>query len=405
MANSNLTPTVVTKEALTVLHNNITFSRNVNRQYDDSNEMGGQKNGGVIQIRLPNRYITSTVVALGTGENNEDSVALTQATQRHVDINFTTQELTQDIGTFSERVITPAISVLAAMFDYDNMQVALGVANSAGTPGTTPTTAAHILAPHTLMNKFSTPTSQRFGVIDPNANAAIVGGATNIFNTGGTGDSQYKSGLVAANQLGYQELSMSQSVRNLTTGTRDLGDTILVNGTLSTEGGTTISIDGGTTTATVLVGDVFTVAGCFSVNPETKQVSADLQQFVVTADNTASGGAWTNIAISPAIYVAGTDGRQNVDSFPTDGLAVTFLGAAATAYPQNIVYHKDSFSIGTTALEMPEGVHFSAREMMDGVSMRCVRQYRIGTDDIPTRIDILYGSVVTRPETACRLWG
>ena len=406
MANSALTPTVVTKEALTILHNNITFTRNVNRQYDNSNSLGGQKNGGSIKIRLPNKYLTQTGAALATGtdlDTTETSVTISQGTQRHVDTNFTTQELTQDIDTFSERILQPGISVLASMFDYDCMSTTLSVANSVGTAGTTPATAAVLLDAHKYMNYFATPQGNRYACVNPDANAALVDGLKGLFNAQSTISDQFKSGLMGMNTLGYRDMSMSQNVRTHTCGTRALGDTILVNGTLSTEGGTTISIDGGTGSATVTAGDVFTVANVYSVNPETKQSTGKLQQFVVTTANTASSGAWTNIAISPAIYT--TTALQNVDSFPQDGAAITFIGTASTSYPQNIAFNKDAFVVATTDLEMPDGVHFSAREVMDGVSMRLVRQYRIGTDDIPCRIDILYGSVAARPEMACRIWG
>lgn len=405
MANSNLTPSVVTKEALDILHNNIVFCRNVNRQYDDSNELGGQKNGGSVKIRLPNKYTTSTGAALDVQDNVEQSVTISQTTQRHVDLNFTTQELTLDIDTFSERIIEPAVSVLAAMFDYDVMAETLKIGNSVGTPGTTPSSAANLLESQKYLNYFATPQSRRYGCVNEDANAALVAGASNIYNTTGKGDDQYKSGLIANNQLGFQELNMTQSVRTHTTGTRALADSTVMNETVAVEGQATLDVNGGTTTATITAGDVFTVAGVYSVNPETKQSTGKLMQFVCLALNTASTGAWTDISVYPAMYTSASKGLQNIDAFPASGAVVAFVGAEGTQYPQNITFHKDTFVVATTDLEMPEGVHFSAREVMDGISMRCVRQYRIGTDDIPTRIDILYGSVTARGETGCRTWG
>ncbi len=401
MANSNLTPDVVTKEALTILHNNIAFSRNANRQYDNSNEMGGQKNGGSVKIRLPNKYTTSTGAALAVQDNVESSVTIATTTQRHVDTNFTSEELTLDIDTFSERILEPGISVLAAMFDYDVMARTLDIANSAGTPGTTPSSAADLLEAQKFLNYFATPQSRRFGVINEDANASVVDGASNIFNTAGKGDDMYKAGLITSNMLGYQELSMSQSVRKHTTG--DYGGTTLVDDTVA-EGDSSINIDGLTVaTAQIKAGDVFTIAGVFSVNPQTKQSTGQLQQFVVTADATAATSN-ADLSVSPSFY-AGSGALQNISALPADNAAVTFLGAANTTYPQNIVFHKDTFVVATTDLIMPDGVDFASRQVLDGVSMRLVRQYRIGTDDIPCRIDILYGSVTTRPETGCRLWG
>jgi len=404
MANTNLTPDIITKEAIDILHNNLVFCRKINRQYDNSNEMGGQKNSGAIRVRLPNKYTTTTGAAISIEDTTEQSVTLPAGTQRHVDTNFTTKELTLDIDTFSERIIEPGMSVLASMVDYTTMQArALDVYNTVGTAGTTPATALVMLDAQTKMSNMGVPVSRRNAVVNPAASAALVDGLKLLYNSSSDISKQYKSGLMGSNVLGYDEISMSQSVSTLTHGTRALADTTLVNGTLSTEGGAVISVDGGTGSATIVAGDVFTVADCYSVNPETKVSTGQLQQFVCTATNTATTGAWTDIAISPAIYT--TTALQNVDSFPTDGKAVTFVGTESTVNPLNLAFHKDSFIMATTDLEMPEGVHFASRQVMDGISMRLVRQYRIGTDDIPTRIDLLYASVTARPETACRIMG
>jgi hypothetical protein len=144
MANATLKPDIITKEALTLFHNNLTFTRQANRQYDNSNSMGGQKNGGAIRIRLPNKYLTQTGAALASGtdlDTTEQSVTLPAGTQLHVDTNFTSTELTNDIDTFSERILSPGMSVLASMVDYRVLaDVTKQMHNSVGTAGTTPGT-------------------------------------------------------------------------------------------------------------------------------------------------------------------------------------------------------------------------------------------------------------------------
>jgi hypothetical protein len=259
------------------------------------------------------------------------------------------------------------------------------------------------LLEHKYLNYFAVPQGSRYACVDPDANATLVDGLKGLFNPSTTVADQFKTGMMGKNVLGFRDMSMSQSVYVHTCGTRSLTDTILVNGTLSTQGIAAISIDGGTGSATVTAGDVFTVANVYSVNPETKQSTGKLQQFVATALNTASAGAWTSIAISPAIYTTGP--LKNVDSFPADGAAITFIGTASTQYAQNVAFDSQSVIVATTDLEMPDGVHFASRQVMDNISMRLVRQYRIGTDDIPCRIDVLYASVLARKEGAVRIWG
>jgi P22 coat protein - gene protein 5 len=197
---------------------------------------------------------------------------------------------------------------------------------------------------------------------------------------------------------------MSQSIVSHTTGTRSTTDTILINGAISTQGSTTLAIDGGTTTATIVQGDVFTIANVFAVNPQTRQTTGSLQQFVCTATSTATAGAWATVSVSPAMYTAG-NALATIDAFPADNAAVTFTGSASTAYPQNLLYQKDAITFATADLLLPQGVDMASRQVHNGISMRIVRQYDINNDRMPCRIDVLYGFSVIRPQMAVRMWG
>jgi hypothetical protein len=210
--------------------------------------------------------------------------------------------------------------------------------------------------------------------------------------------------MMGTGVLGFDEVNMSQSIKQHTTGTRSTSDTILVNGAVTTQGATTINLDGGTGSATIKAGDVFTIAGVYAVNPQTRESTGSLQQFVCTSTATASSGAWTSVSISPAIYTS-SQALATVDSFPADNAAVTFLGAASTQYAQNLVYHKDAITLATADLLMPQGVDMASRQVHNGISMRIVRQYDINNDRMPCRIDVLYGYSAIRPQMACRMWG
>ena len=405
MSNSILTPTTVTREVGRILHNNLRFCRNINRQYDDSHKSTGQRDGGSIKLRLPNKYVTSTGAALAIQDTNEGSVTLTRGTQRHVDTNFTTDELTQSLDDFSKRILQPSITTLASNIDYDAMSMVTDIGNSVGDPGTAPATALVALQANAKLSEFAVPTSQRFIGLDPGANAAMVNGLSGFFNSSVKISSQYKEGVMGNMTLGFEEWYMSQSIRNHTTGSAAAAS-VLIDDTTFAEGMTDVIMDAGGAAGTILKGDVFTVADVYAVNPETKQSTGALLQMVCTASITADGaGQFAAVNFSPALYTSASDGLQNVDALPVNDAAVTIVGAASTTYPQNVAYHRDAFVLGTADLEMPQGVHFSAREVQDDISIRCVRQYRIGTDDIPCRFDVLYGYVVHRLEMACRIWG
>jgi len=172
---------------------------------------------------------------------------------------------------------------------------------------------------------------------------------------------------------------------------------------VSSQGATTIAITG-TGTQTIKKGDVFTIAGVYAVNPQTRESTGSLQQFVVTEDVTAAAGAYAAVSISPAIYTA-SHALATVDSFPQASAAITFLGSASTQYPQNLIYHRDAITFATADLVMPQGVDMASRQVHNGISLRVVRQYDINNDRMPCRVDVLYGYSVIRPQMAVRMWG
>jgi hypothetical protein len=292
---------------------------------------------------------------------------------------------------------------LASSIDADVANAYKTIFNTVGTPGTSPATALVLLQAQQKLNESAAGMAPRYATVNPAANAGLVNGLSGFFNPTTTISQQFKNGMMGTGVLGFDEINMSQSIKVHTTGSR--AGTILVNGAVSTQGQSTISIDGLTgATDTVTAGDVFTIAGVFAVNPQTRESTGSLQQFVVTAAQTGAGNALANMAISPAIYTS-TNALATVDSFPADNAAVTFVGTASTAYPQNLIYHKDAITFATADLVLPTGVDMAARAVHNGISLRIIRDYDINNDRMPCRIDVLYGFSTIRPPMACRLWG
>jgi len=337
MANSILTIDMITRKALEILENNLVITRNVNRQYDNSFAQEGAKIGTTLRIRLPDRALVTDGAALQVQDDNEQFTTLTVSSQKHIGINFTTAELTMQLDDFAERVLKPRVSQLASSIDADVANAYQGIFASVGTPGTVPSTSLVLLQGQQKLNEAAAPMSPRYATVNPAANAGLVEGMKGLFNPVSTISRQFKSGLMGEGILGYDEMAMSQSIKQHTTGTRTGAHTVTT--TVSTQGATTIAITG-TGTQTIKKGDVFTIGSVFAVNPQTRESTGSLQQFVATADATASGGAYT-VSVSPAIYTSG-QALATVDSFPQSGATVTFLGSASTQYPQNLLYHKDA---------------------------------------------------------------
>jgi hypothetical protein len=394
---------MITRKALEILENNLVLTRNVNRQYDDSFAVEGAKIGSTLRIRLPDRALVTDGAALQVQDDNEQFTTLTVASQKHIGVNFTSAELTMQLDDFAERVLKPRISQLASSIDADVANAYKSIFASVGTPGTVPSTSLVLLQAQQKLNEAAAVMSPRYATVNPAANAGLVEGMKGLFNPTDTVSKQFRNGMMGTGVLGFDEVNMSQSIKVHTTGSR-VG-TILVNGAVSTQGQSTISIDGLTgATDTVTAGDVFTIANVYAVNPQTRESTGSLQQFVVTAAQTGAGNALANMAISPPIYTSAS-ALATVDSFPADNAAVTFLGSASTAYPQNLIYHKDAITFATADLLLPQGVDMAARAVHNGISLRIVRQYDINNDRMPCRIDVLYGFSAIRPQMACRMWG
>jgi hypothetical protein len=400
MSNSLLTIDMITRKSLEILENNLVLTRNVNRQYDDSFAVEGAKIGSTLRIRLPDRALVTDGAALQVQADNEQYTTLTVSSQKHIGVNFTSAELTMQLDDFAERVLKPRVSQLASSVDADVATSYKGIYNSVGTPGTTPSTSLVLLQANQKLNEFATPMSPRYATVNPAANAGLVEGMKGLFNPTGTISRQFKNGMMGEGILGLDEINMSQSISTHLNG--DWGTTITVTSTVTTEGQSTLPISFTGSSKVWNVGDVFTIAGVYAVNPQTRQSTGSLQQFTVTSVGTGSSTATLNI--SPALYTAG-NALATVDAFPVAGAAVTMLGSALTAYPQNLVYHKDAISFATADLLLPQGVDMASRQVHNGISLRIVRQYDINNDRMPCRIDVLYGYAAIRPVTAVRMWG
>jgi len=402
VANSILTIDMITRKALEILENNLVITRNVNRQYDDSFAVEGAKIGSTLRIRLPDRALVTDGAALQVQDDNEQYTTLTVASQKHIGVNFTSAELTMQLDDFAERVLKPRISQLASSIDNDVANAYKSIYSSVGTPGTTPSTSLVLLQGNQKMNEYAAPMNDRYATVNPAANANLVEGMKGFFNPTSTISRQFTAGMMGTGVLGYDEVNMSQSIVNHTTG--NFPASPIVATTVTAQGQATLDISFTSGTKTVLKGDVFTISGVYSVNPQTRQSTGSLQQFVVTADNSVTSGTTMTLAISPALYTS-TNALATVDSFPASSATITFLGSASTAYPQNLIYHKNAITFATADLLLPQGVDMASRQVHNGISMRIVRQYDINNDRMPCRIDVLYGYNVIRAPMAVRLWG
>ncbi len=392
MPNTILTPTAVTREALRVLHQKLNFVGNIVRDYDDSFAQKGAKIGDTIKVRLPNQYVVRDGATLNAQDTTESSVSLQISSQKGVDLNFTSGELTLSLDDFSQRILEPAMSVLAANIEADSLNMALDVYQAVNNIGSAISLNKVLMGRKALNDALAPMDNQRTALLNTQDNVDLIDSLKGLFQDSEAIKKQYKEGIMG--RTAGMDFYENTLLANQATGTAASATTYTVNGANQTGSGVIVA----TGATTFKKGDIVTFAGCNRVHPETKADTGVLQQFVVTADH--AGGAGT-LQIAPAIVTTG--GAKNVSASPTNGGAVVKVGGASAIYKPSMVFHKEAFAFATADLIMPGGVDFAARETIDGLSCRIVRAYDINNDKFPCRLDILYGYKTLRAQLAARI--
>jgi len=411
MANTSLTASIVAKEALVILENELGILKRMYRAHESefNNNVNGYKVGDTISIRRPADFTVRSGATLSTQDVIEGKTTLTIDQQIGVDFQFTSTELTLQIQDLSERVIKPAMSSIVNYMTNDLLtQMYRGTYNWVGTPGSTVDSFADFAKAPERLDLMAVPQADRAAAFAPTDYWGLVGSQTALYASAIASDA-FRRGEMG--MVGGIDTLMSQVVPTHTVG--PLGGTPLVNGasqnvTYDTAKNTwaqSLITDGWTAAAAnrLKAGDVFTIASVFMVNPKTKASTGVLQQFVVNADVSSDGAGNLTANISPPIITSGP--HQTVNAAPADNAAITVLGSANTAYRQNLVFHKNTMGLAVVPLEMPQAAYNGARESYKGISVRVIPIYD-GTNDISKwRLDLLYGRKVLDPRLATRLSG
>lgn len=409
MANAYQNPSMYTDECLRILKNNIVLGSKVSRAQQSEFGKESMKIGDTINIRRPAQFTVRSGATFAAQDYTETSIPLVVNTQKGVDTSFTSSDMTLKLQDFSDRVLKPKMIRLAQQIDVDGYVNAKNtVAPLTGTVGTSPNNVSFLFDIGRKMDDFSVPRDgERYLAIDQGTTASLVASMTGFFNPNGQIGSQFKDGIFVdgTNTVGVK-IAMSQNVARHTVG--PLGGTPLTNGGAQgissgwANTGTLVT-DGWTAAAAqrLAQGDIITAAGCFQVNPVTKQSTGVLMQFVVQANASSDGSGNLTATISPAIITGGP--FQNVSAAPTDNGAITISGTASLALGRNLAWYKDAFALAVVPMvDLAFAGGWGAVRTQDGFSLRVFRQAAITTDSVGNRVDALYGWATPYPEQACQ---
>ena len=402
--NTLITPSIIAKESLFQLTNNLVMAMNVHREYKKE----FVKVGNSVSIRKPVKFTSTTGATLSKQDVEEGSVSITIDQRKHVGWGFNSEDLTLTVDQYAERYLKPANIRLANDVDLSLTGLYSSLFISAGTPGTTPNSFSTLGTAAQYLDEFAVPDDgMRKLVLNPASRWAMADALKGIY------DNSMPRELIRKGLLGRIanfDIYGDQNVAMHTCGARVDDAAILIdNGTLnsnSTPQANTMTIHmdgfGGNTANSLRVGDVFTIADVYSVNPISKQSTGRLMQFtVVTAVTPVSNES--DVVISPAIVSSGA--YQNVDAAPINDAAITFLGTNSTTFPQNLAFHKNALALVMCPLALPDGASFKARTQHDGISIRVVKDFSIVDDEDIIRLDILWGTKAIYGDLGSRLWG
>ncbi len=391
--NQLLNPSIITKETLVILENNLVAAGKVNRQFENQ----FVKIGASITVRKPNRFTVSSGPSLQIQDVQEPSTSITISNQKHVDFQFSSQDLTLTIEEFSERYLKPAAAELTNQLDYDVLQNTTSIQNLVGTPGTAPNSFAALAAVGQRMDEGAVPQDGRILVLNPAGYWALAAGLVGLY-VKSVAEPALKGYL--ANIANF-EIYQDQNVASLTNG--NYAGSGVVNGASQT--GSTVVTNGWTASRQIFLGgEVITFAGVYAINPKSRKSTNALQNFLVTGPVSSDASGNLSIPVYPAITLTGA--YQTVSASPANLAAVSVIsGNANTTYAQNVAFVKDTFGLVTVPMEIPDGVDFAARETYKGISLRVIRAYDINNDVFPARVDLLYGTTTFYPELGVRLTG
>jgi len=410
MANTLLTPTMITREGARILHQSCNAITNMNTQYDSSYANEGAKIGYTLNVRMPAKYTVRTTATLAAQDHTERSTPLTVQSQYGVDVNFTTAELTMELDDFSERVLSPAMqqlaaktegTVLAALYptvaNYTNattdgllnyrryQQNGKNITNELGCSGM----RSAILTPDSIV-EFNDAVKGLFQDSGRISKAFIEGqmGRTGGFDV-------FENTLTPAHTTG--SLAGSPVTTSATIGT----STTTANTWVSLS---QLTIDGATTTTTLTAGDIITIAGVYEVHPELKTNTGRLRRFSVQSAITATDNVTFNV--KPGLIYGSGNAYQNCvlsGVANTENLTITKIGAVSSQFKQDLFFHKDAFVFATADLiDVSKFGAWGSRATQDGIRLRIARQYDITNDKVPCRMDVLFGAGPLYPELASR---
>jgi hypothetical protein len=365
MPNTILTPSVIAREALVVLENNMVMANLVHRDYSDE----FTNVGDTVTVRKPAKF---------TAKNFTGSIIRQDATEgsvpvkidRHRDVSFevTSKEMTLDIRDFSAQLLSPAMRAIAQAVDEDLLNECASV--TASVPGTAnPTNLADIANLSKTLDIAKVPMDMRRLVLNPTHKYryALTDNLSKVAYAG-NGETLRNAELGRVYTL---DTYMDQNCPDTLAAIAGTATAFKVSGV---KGETKVALSSVTAaTATVKKGDCFILGG---------------YRYHFTADATAAAGAVAEVGIDAELVKDYTD-------------AEVYLANK----PHSLAFHRNALALVTRPLALPMGAAQAAIMSDNGLGIRVVYGYDQDSKKDTVSLDIIYGIKTLDASMAVKLVG
>lgn len=352
MAQLLVTPTLVAKEALAILKDNIAYPFLVHTDYEKDFYEGS---GVTVNVRKP-AVLEGKDFASQVSDQEITEATIPVKLDRHADVSvqLTSKELTLDLEDFSKQIIAPAMAALAEKINREIAAEALANAGKYEVGTAAPSDLKDISKLAKALDVKKAPVADRklvFGVSDKWKYAVVEN--LSFVNAAGS-NAVLREGAI--DRIYGLDAFWSQGNVNAEGATKGTQNSISV-ASGSTAG--QVDLSAGTGTNTFKKGEGFVYEG---------------KVYKFTADVTLTSGSASAVAVAPA--------------FPA---SVSATPVVVLQNDTTVAFHKNAIAFVNRPLSVPLGAPNAASASADGISVRIVYDYDSSTKKDRISFDLIYG--------------
>jgi len=373
MPNTLLTSSIIAKEAIIALENNLVAAGLVHR--DHSDDFAGV--GDTVSIRKPATFTASAYngATVTTQDAVETAVPVTLSNLMDVTFAVTSKELSLSIQDFRSQFIDPAVQAHAQSIDSALCALYRDVPYFAASGDTAWTTLRAFTAPRKTLNDNKAPFADRQMLLGSTADMRALA-IDAVVSAEKAASTEALRNAELGRVIGFSTYT-DQNIRTHTAGAGTVAANAVVNLLAGyAVGARDLSFDA--IASALKVGDVL--------------VMPDGNSHVVTVAGALATGA-QNVTVSPALRTALADN------------AICTIRNPGAATEESLAFHRNAFALVTRPLAPPMGAARVETVNWNGISLRVVYDYDRNLKSDVISIDCLWGVKTLTPELACRVWG